>query len=290
MTSSTLPSLDLKQVISDFAHLPPLPRVLSELMSYLQQDEIDTDHVVQLLNQDQALVAHALRIANSPFHGLARQVGSLQEAMVVLGLRAVHSLVTTAAITSLFQPLQEQLRQAGYDQHRFWRHSLGTAYCARELALKLEVNAEYAYTAGLLHDLGKLVLAASHPQHFQQIVRQVQGQDSHWLDAERLLLGFDHADISAALAEHWQFPVTISEAIALHHTPEEHTAAMLPGIVHLADIMTHALNLEGLEAPQVPRLSSVVWHRLGLSWTDFRALLASVDTQCKDADVLATFH
>ena len=289
-TPTQLASLDLQQVITSFTQLPPLPKVVSELMTYLQQDDIDTEQVVHLLNQDPSLVAHALRIANSPFHGLARQIGSMHEAMVVLGLRAVQTLVTTAAITTLFQPLQRQLQEAGYDQLRFWRHSLGAACCARELAHKLNANAELAYTAGLLHDLGKLVLAVNFPHHFQHIVHHSQEQQATWLTAERQLLGFDHADISAALAEHWQFPVALAEAIALHHTPEEHTAVILPGIVHLADIMAHALNLEKNDAPQVPRLSNVIWHRLGLSWDDFRQLLARVDAQCQDSNVLSLLH
>lgn len=285
-----LERLDLQQVITSFTQLPPLPRVVSELMVCLQQDDVDTEQVVQLLNQDQSLVAHALRIANSPFHGLARQIGSMHEAMVVLGLRAVQTLVTTAAITTLFQPLQQRLQEAGYDQHRFWRHSLGAACCARELAHTLHANAEMAYTAGLLHDLGKLVLAVNFPRHFRHIVHHTQDLQTPWLTAERQLLGFDHADISAALAEHWLFPVAITEAIALHHAPEEHTATILPGIVHLADIMAHALNLEKNAAPQVPRLSNVIWHRLGLSWSDFRALLAKVDAQLQDTDLPTSLH
>lgn len=280
--------LTLAQVVADFTHLPPLPEVVMELMDYLQSDDVDAEEVQRMLSQDQVLVAKSLRIANSSFYGLPRKVATIHDAIVVLGLRAVHTLVTTATVTSLFQSMHAALETAGYNQRAFWLHSIGTAFCARTLAREVAANPESAFAAGLLHDIGYLILAARFPEHFARMQTYSNQRDCLLLEAERTILGFDHAQIGAALAQRWNFAPEIHEAISWHHAPEEQTANSLAGIVHLADVMAHALNLSAEKAPLVPRLSTVVWNRLGLSWEDFTRLLGEVDAQFKDAELL--FH
>ncbi len=278
--------LPLADVIADFTHLPPLPKVVMALMDYLQGDDVDPEVVMRMLSQDPALVARSLRIANSSFYGLPRKVATIHDAIVVLGLRAVHTIVTTAAITSMFHGLHAALEAAGYDQRAFWRHSVGTAFCARSIGRVVDINPESAYTAGLLHDIGKLILAARFPQHFARVVAHRQQRDCLLLDAERAVLGFDHTQVGAALAQRWNFTPEIHDAITWHHAPEEQTARSLAGLIHLADVMSHALNLSDEKTPLVPKLSTVVWNRLGLDWNDFKHLLSEVDTQFKDADLL----
>ena len=279
-------TLTLDQVIADFGHLPALPEVVMQLMDYLQGDDIDAAQVEHMLSKDQALVARSLLIANSTFYGLPRKVASIHDAIVILGLRPLHTLVTAAAMSALFHSLQQNLSEAGYHQNEFWLHAIGTAFCARALAQQTHANPEHAFTAGLLHDIGCLVEAARFPKEYAAVVQHHRQHDCHLIDAERNIHGFAHPQIGAALAEHWRFAPTIRDAIAWHHAPEEHTADSLAGIVHLADIMAHTLNLDRQPRPLVPPLSPVVWNRLGLTWSDFKQLLADTDRQFQNAELL----
>ncbi len=275
-------ALTLEKVISDFGQLPAFPEAVMNLLDYLKQDEVDASHVAQMIAGDQVLVAKSLRIANSSFYGLQRQVATISDAIVVLGLRTVGTLVTAMAITSGFQSLQV----AGYDQRAFWLHNGGTALCARALANQLAVNPESAFTAALIHDIGYLVLATRFPQHFARVIEYRNQNDCLMVEAEHEVLGFDHAQIGAALAQRWNFAADIGDAVAGHHAPEEQKASSLANLIHLADVMAHVLNFPGGEHDLVPRLSTVAWNRLGLDWQDFKHLMATVDAQRQDAEIL----
>ncbi len=286
VTAPKVPTL--AEVIADFNHLPPLPRVAMELMNCLRNDNASPEKVLTLLAQDQVLSAKTLRIANSSFYGLNHAVSNIHDAVTVLGLRTLNTLVTTIAIMSMFQKQHTALEDADYDQRAFWLHSVGTAFCARALAQALHVNPETAYSAGLLHDIGHVVLATRFPASFAQIIAQRNQRDCTLLEAEHTVLGFDHGQIGAALAQRWSLAPPIVEAITWHHAPEEQTALSYASIIHLADIMAHILNFYGEEAPLVPRLSAVVWNRSGLDWERFKQLLGTVEQQFQDADIL--FH
>jgi len=274
--------LSLETVIADFSHLPASPDVVMQLLDYLKQDEVEADVVATMISKDQVLAAKSLRIANSSFYGLQRRVATIHDAIVVLGQRTVSTMVTAMAITSRFQSLQV----AGYDQRNFWLHNVGTALCARALAQRVRVNPENAFTAGLLHDIGKLVLATRFPEHFASVHAYQIQQDCTMVDAEKNLLGFDHTQIGAALAQQWKFATEIGEAVGGHHTPEDHPASSLTGVIHLANVMAHVLDFSGGENDLAPRISEVAWNRLGLNWGDFKHLMAEVDAQRQDADLL----
>lgn len=272
--------ITLQTVVADLDRLPALPEVVQDLMDYLQHAEVDVGQVAHRISRDPALAAKLLRVANSSFYGLQSQVAAIPDALVVLGLRAVRTLVTGAAVAAHFQTLAV----AGYDQHAFWLHSAGTALCARALARELGANTENAFTAGLLHDIGRLILAARFPEAYRSVAAYRAQRDCHPIEAEHEVLGFDHAQIGAALAARWKFPSEITAAIASHHTPMDQPADSLAGLVHLADVMAHVLEFPGGEEDLVPRLSSVAWNRLGIGWGEFKRLLGEVDAQRDDAE------
>jgi putative nucleotidyltransferase with HDIG domain len=282
-------ALTLDRVMADFGRLPASPDVTMELLDYLQREEVDAAHISHLICRDQTLAAKALRIANSSFYGLQCQVVTIHDAMVVLGLRAVHTLITTAAIAARMKAMQP----AGCDQHGFWLHSVGTALCAQALARQANSgktgtlwNSEKAFTAGLLHDIGSLVLAVRFPEHHAEVLAYRDANDCLIIEAEHEVLGFDHAQVGGALALNWKFSDEIVEAVAWHHTPEEQPASSLAGLTHLADIMAHALNFPGGENDQMPHLSAVAWNRFGLTWQDFKGMMAEVDARRSDTDIL----
>lgn len=282
-------TLTLDMVMADFGRLPASPDVTMELLEYLQRDEIDASHLSHLICRDQTLAAKALRIANSSFYGLQCQVVTIHDAMVVLGLRAVHTMIMTAAIASRLKAIQP----VGSDQHGFWLHSVGTALCAQALARKANSgktgtiwNSEKAFTAGLLHDIGSLVLATRFPEQYAEVLAYRDANDCLIIEAEHDVLGFDHAQVGGALALNWKFAGELVEAVAWHHAPDEQPATSLSGLTHLADIMAHVLGFPDGENEQVPRLSVVAWNRFGLTWQDFKELMAEVDARRHEAGIL----
>jgi len=282
-------TLTLDMVTADFGRLPAAPDVTMELLEYLQRDEVDAAHLSRLISRDQALAARALRIANSSFHGLQSPVATIDDAMTVRGLRAMHTLITTAAIAERLMALQP----VGSDLHGFWLHSAGTALCAQALAQKANSgktgtlwNSEQAFTAGLLHDIGSLVLATRFPEQYAEVLACRDANDCLIIEAEHDVLGFDHAQVGGALALDWKLAGELAEAVAWHHAPEEQPASSLAGLTHLADIMAHVLGFPDGENNRVPLLSAVAWNRFDLTWQDFKDLMAEIDTRRHETDIL----
>ena len=261
-----------EQLLSCLSHLPSLPAVAAELLQSLDGEAQDTDALAQKMAKDPALTADTLRLANSSFYGLGRKVGNLHDAILVLGLRQLRALVVTAAVV-------RNLRSPGewFNLKGFWRHSLGVALCARELAPHAYAQPERAYLAGLLHDIGRLALATCFPDATREVRAYRAHHDCSTLEAERDILGLDHTDAGRILANQWHFPNVIQQAIACHHAPDAEESTSLAGLIHVADVMTHALDLGQDEDDLVPQLSAVAWHRLDLDWSEFAMHLAQVE-------------
>lgn len=275
--SPPLPSPE--EIAVRIAALPTLPSIASDLLSLDEMEDMDTGLLARRIAADQALAARALRVANSPFYGLQGQVVSIQEAIVVLGFRAVRSLVISAAAVQALATLKPDKH---FDPQPFWRHSIGTAVSARHLALLAGRNPESAFAAGLLHDIGQLVLAVSFPAHYAAIHQWIQRHASPLLDVERQMIGTTHAEAGALLAERWGLPAAIREAIALHHQPDDATADSLADLTHTANVLSHALALATPPDELVPTLSDTAWARLNISWANLTPALDRIAGEFED--------
>ena len=180
--------LSFEHIIRQIQELPSLPVVVLELLSSMDQDDTDVHVLAQKIELDQALAAKTLRIANSSFYGMQSKVTSIPQAVSVLGFHSIRTVVTACALTGSFAPVS-----GGFDFQAFWRHSLATAIAARLLAPHLRVNPETAFTAGLLHDLGTLVLVTRFPAEHALVRSHRQAHDCQMAEAELAVIGIDHA-------------------------------------------------------------------------------------------------
>lgn len=271
--------LTLEEVLADVQQLPSLPAVIGELIATLDNENANIDQLADGIAKDQSLAARALRVANSSFFGIQHKVASIHDAIVILGFRAVGSLVTAASITSFFKPPA----QSGFDLVRFWRHGIGTALCARALARGIPGNAgldpEAGFTCGLLHDIGVLVLLTSQPTHYAAVLAYRDLHDVDLVEAEWKVLGFDHAQVGAAVATRWRFPAEVARAVALHHVPGDNPNSPLVDLTHVANILAHGLDLAGNPRAMVPPLDLRVWLRLGLDHTSLRELFSNIERE-----------
>jgi putative nucleotidyltransferase with HDIG domain len=184
----------------------------------------------------------------------------MRQAIAVLGFRSVRLLITACAVTGSFVPAPG----SRFDFPRFWRHAVGTAVAARALAPHLRIDAETAFTAGLLHDIGRLVLATRLVEANEAMLAYRAEHDCYIADAEQALFGFDHAVVGSALAAHWKFPAEIQAAVARHHAPADDGRRALPLLIHAANIVAHGLDLSGDDDDLVPPMSELAWSTLKL--------------------------
>jgi putative nucleotidyltransferase with HDIG domain len=271
-----MPTID--EIIKQVHDLPSLPAVVAELLATVEQDEVDLHALASKIALDQSLTAKTLRLANSSFYGMQSKVTTIQQAIAVLGFHSIRTLVTACSVTAAFAP------GAGihFDFESFWRHSIGTAVCARALARHLRLSPETAFTAGLLHDLGTLVLATRYPAEYDAVEAYRHQHDCSVSAAQLAIFGYDHARVGSALAAHWKFPRKIQEAVAGHHQPQGPDSISLPLLIHVADTLSHALDLAGAQDDQVPPLSQQTWRMLALSDAACMAVFAETETTFQD--------
>lgn len=255
----------LDEVIKRIHDLPSLPAVVMELLSSMEQEDIDTHALAGKIALDQSLAAKTLRLANSSFYGMPSTVHSIQQAIAVLGFHSIRTLVTACSVTDSFPPSAA----SRFDFQAFWRHAVGTAVCAKVLAPHLRQNPETAFIAGLLHDLGILVLATRFSADYARVADWRAQHDSCTIEAERAIFGLDHAMIGSALCAYWKFPRKIQQAVASHHDGAALAPLSLPLTVHLANTLAHALDLSDQPDDLVPPLSRHAWQAAALddaSW------------------------
>ena len=249
-----------------------------ELLGSIDQEDVDISVLARKVSLDQALTAKTLRLANSSNSGLQVRVTTIQQAITFLGFQATRNLITAAAITGCFPAGA----CPGFDHRTFWRHSIATAACARVLARRMRLNQDFAFTAGLLHDIGRLVLVTAFPERYSAVLARRHRDDRQLLDVERELLGVDHVMAGAALAQHWQFSDTMQHAIAYHHEPEAPGAGFLATIVHVANAIVHALDLARDDNELVPPVSMVAWTALGLSQEAYLHVFRETEMQFEE--------
>lgn len=235
----------MQEILDNLHQLPSIPAVVQELISSFDNPELDSQHLAQKIGQDQALAAKVLRVANSAFYGLPRQVGSIQEAVVVLGFSTVRSLVLSAGIIDTFPDGDA----ASADRKQHWQHSLATATYARAMARCLHQDSEIAFSAGLLHDIGIMVLDVCDHERFAALRQATDAGEDGLIEAERATLGFDHAELGAEVARRWKFPPAIEEAIRCHYQAVHQPFQMLTGIVQVAATLAR-FSAEGVAADE----------------------------------------
>lgn len=271
-----------EQLVQGIRDLPSLPAVVMDLLGDLDMERVDISVLAKKVSLDPALTAKTLRLANSPAFGLQVKVATIQQAITFLGFQTMRNLIAAAAVTVCFPAG----RCPGFSNRVFWRHASASAACARALARRIRFNPDIAFTAGLLHDIGRLVLATSQPEAYGAVLAWRRAHDCTLLEAERAVLGIDHVDAGVALAAHWQFSDTIRQAIARHHAPDTPASGMLAAIVHVADAIVHALDLAGDADEVVPPLSGQAWDAMKLNEEAYLHLFQETEQQFEEMSAI----
>jgi putative nucleotidyltransferase with HDIG domain len=254
----------MDHLLENVHSLPALPQTAARILGLLDDPNVHLGEITDLIVTDQGLTGNFLKLVNSAFYGFPRTVSTVNEAVLLLGLSTVRSVILAAATRGLLsRPVK------GYDMARgeLWQHSLACALCARLVAAESAYRpSEEAFIAGLLHDVGKVVLG----QHVSQEVAQIRGcvaaMGVPFIVAEREVLGFDHAQVGARMTEKWHLPPKLVHAIAYHEVPPPPTNyGKLACVVHLANSTIREMGWgKPPEEQPFPREEEIL-PRLGLS-------------------------
>ena len=270
---TTFNPTDLRNRIEKLGDLPTLPHVVQRLAAMIGRPTVSTEEIGSIIEKDQVLAAKVLRLANSPFYGFPSRIGSVPHAVIVLGFNVVKGLTLCASALSI-------MKDAGMDQ--LWRHSLGVAITANFLAARLDIkNPEELFVAGLLHDIGKVVLYVKWPEVGTSIKDTLQvGGDRSLFDVEKDVTGLSHADIGGCLANAWHLPITLREPILYHHNPTlAKEASQQTAIVHVADILVKGLACGNPGDDIVPPLSKAAWDMVGLDEQSLNECIEKVSSE-----------
>lgn len=228
--------IELETLLRQTDHLPPLPQVAIKALRLIDDPRCSIPELSKVLSFDQALAGRILRWANSAFYGLRSQVATLDQAIMYLGLMTVRELVVAASVGDM---LNRQVAGYSLERGELWRHSVAVAAGTRWVARKQDYRAlDRAFIAGLLHDIGKLVLdkLLRSDSRWQEQWNTLREQGVPFTEMERELTGYDHAEIGGFIAEKWNLPKPLCEAIALHHHPDmAESEPNLVSYVHIAD-------------------------------------------------------
>lgn len=278
--------MTVQEILSRIDSLPPMPAVAVRLLEAAQDPNADLGKVASWLEKDPAMTANLLRLCNSPFYGLRREVTSVRQAASLLGMKKVVQIALTILSSRYLSKGQPGY---GLSAGELWRSSVVSAVAAELIAQEARyANPSAAYTAGLLEDLGKIVLSEYVEGGLARIWDLVEREGLSFEEAERRTVGLDHPEVGALLLERWGFPPALVEAVRFHHHPTGATVdPRLARIAHLADALTMALGM-GLGADGLAyHLEDEAFTALGLTDRDrLDALLATLGAQLAQAEGL----
>jgi len=266
-----MPANISKSTILDKLHqLPAMPQVVQEVMASFRDPNVGSAILAHQIELDQGLSSRVLRVANSSFYGLAREVGTIRDAVTVLGFDTVRSLVVSAGFMhAFFESGSDDL----FDRHAYWMRNFRVATYTEALAQSLGGTRQLAFTSGLFHDVGQMVMSVCVPEQFAEILARQKISGLSLVEVEREMLGFDHAVIGAEMARRWNFPPVIEHAIHYWRTPESVSFEPITGMVHVAVLIESGLSGESL----ISRLPKTLRDRLHLSWEGIAAHMPQRD-------------
>lgn len=219
MEKVTKSNILINKMLSSLGELPSSPKIVATVMKMTSDPDTDVAQLEKLLSADQSLAAKLLKLSNSSFYGQRKSISTLRQAILIVGFYTLRSLVMAASIHSLYSN-----KSKTSIEYKLWEHSLATAIVCRILAKKMgNFHVEEIFMAGLLHDIGKLVMRQKLGQDYEELCRKIESQHTKFVDEEEAQLGFTHCDVGMMLLNKWNLPPELSNAVYMHHQPRHDT-------------------------------------------------------------------
>lgn len=269
-TTTAEKKIEIKSLVDDIQGLVSLPEVALKINDLMDDPNTSVDDVGKLINQDPALTMRVLAIANSPFYGFASEISTISRAVTVLGTKQITDVVLSTATTNAFKGISIDLISVD----DFWYHSLYCGLLAQELSSKHNPPLrDSMFVAGLLHDIGHLVMLNKIPDLLQDaLLRTVQGESLPLYIEEQQVIGFDHAQVGAELARAWNLPAYLVECMEFHHEPTKAQEFKLEvALIHIANAVASLPYGDAIDESDLKSVDNSCWVITGLKPIDVQA-------------------
>jgi HD-like signal output (HDOD) protein len=257
-----------------------LPMVYHRINEAINHPRASMKDIGRIIGDDTGLTVRLLKLVNSAFYGFPSKIETITQALVIIGTKQLRDLALATSIVSLFKGIPKDL----VDMDSFWRHSIVSGIIAKILATyRRESNIERFLIAGMLHDVGRLILYKKMGDEAREALYESQTSGCLLFEVERKRIGFDHADLGRRLLNLWNLPLSLEEAVACHHRP--HDAEHYPmesAVIHLSDLMANALQWGSSGERAVPSLDPEAWKRLSLPTSILSPALDNLEAQVND--------
>lgn len=239
----------LESLLSRINDIPTLPASVLRVMQMIEDPFCSSSDLAKVIQADPAMAAKVLKLANSSYYGFRQKIANIPQAVTLLGFATLKNTLLAAAVFDLFR-----VSGTGFDLPALWTHSVTTATAAKLLAKRAKYpQSETAFTAALMHDIGKIILARFIPQGLAEIAATVEKEHLAMYDAEKKVLGLSHPALGAWVLGRWGLPAPVVEAVEFHHHPTRAQNGFdLAGIVYLANILAHRSGI-GYSGDGLPR-------------------------------------
>ncbi len=253
--------MKVEDFVDDWIASPPMAYL--QLKEAIEHEDSTFQDFASIIGNDPAMVARLLKIVNSPFYGYPTQIETIQHALTIIGVTELSELVLATTVLNQFQGIPRRLLNVD----AFWEHCLTCGSASKILAGYLhESELDRMNVAGMLHDIGRLVICKKAPKQAELIFYLCETREEMICTVEKEVMGFDHAEVGASLLKAWQLPPRLVEVVACSHFPER--AKNFPvdaAIVHVADILAYQIQLGGSGERIIPMIDDVVWERTKLT-------------------------
>lgn len=243
---------EIAEILHGIKNLPTLPDVATRVLRLSEDPDVSQKEIADAVERDPAIATRLLKLVNSPYFGIRGTVTSIQQSLVFLGVSNLRNLVLSTSVMDLFS---QEGEVGSYARRGLWVHSMATALAAREMSRKMRVSdAEVAFTAGLIHDVGKVVFDKYFHDDFKRVIELMDAHNAAMVDAESAVLGMNHAEVGLYLAHMWSLPEVLVDAVGCHHAPRSaRKDPQLAALIGYADHVVRMLQL-GNGGGEMPEL------------------------------------
>lgn len=258
--ASIAPFTDIEEVIGK-ADLPSLPAIVLRLTEAIDNPRCTATHIADIISKDANLSVRLLKLVNSSFYNFPTEITSIARAVAIIGSRQLSMLALGTMVVSTFNKIPGDF----INMASFWKHNIACGIVARILSsYKRNTNTENYFLAGLLHDIGRLVIFQSFPHHAVEILDRASRKPQMLRHLEKEILGFDHAELGGMLIKKWNLSNLFETACRYHHTPGDAQDPAMASVIHLADLITTAMYFGNSGESYVPPLETRAWEEIGL--------------------------
>ena len=271
-----------KKIFRAFDNLPPISQVVSEALEVMADPNSGVDDIAKTIETDQSMVSNVIRLVNSVYYALPNKVSSIQQACVLLGNRILREIIIMAGVSKL---MEKNLRGYGFAAGELWKHSVASALGSKIIAGEEDPDRKNdAYVAGLIHDLGKITLNPYIVERIDAFEAVMGDEKQDFLEAEKSIFGFDHAEIAYEICIKWKFPENIAFAIQHHHHPSLSQGDKLSYVVHLADFLAKSCGF-GQSRDTTDELEKGTMEFLSLEKEDIDKIMSEMNESMKQFDL-----